>query len=231
MNFSFAQAVLEHSYSNPDSISSDDVFFTFNAENGINYFTFSSSSNTFTIYNESHIQTNTFTVPSLSGNSIFKLIVTDKLFNNDSNFEFLLMTMNDKIIIVKDDGTIIQEFIDRSFAKIFKNNSGNYKLVVKGVFPDVVDVYSLPGTLSITQQDLLANKFIAFPNPTSNKISITNPLSNGEKSKLEVFDLNGKKVMQLQINGNEELSLDVSGLSNGTYIYKINNYSSKFIKK
>ncbi|MGK4568713.1 T9SS type A sorting domain-containing protein [Flavobacterium sp. 3HN19-14] len=230
MNLCLGQAVLEHSYENPGQISSEDEFYTFNAENGINYFTYNFINQTFTIYNESHIVTNNFTVPSLSGDIIVRAIVTDKLFNSDNNFEFLLTTMNDKIILVNDSGVTLQEFNNRDFVKIIKNNSGNYKLIVKGYGAPILDVYSLPGTLSINQQDLLVNKWIAFPNPTSDKIFITNPLANGEKGELEIFDMSGKKVIQLQLNNNNEISIDVSSLNPGTYLYKINNYSSKFIK-
>jgi len=78
----------------------------------------------------------------------------------------------------------------------------------------------------------VSNKLFGYPNPTADRIMITNPLENGENALLEVFDMNGKRIMKKNISGNEtEIILDVSNLNNGTYIYKINGEANKFIKK
>lgn len=234
-NFSFGQVTLEHSYSNPSSISTDDLFFTFNSANGINYYTFNKTTNIVEIYNENHILTNTFTVPTTAGYTPVNVMVTDKLFNNDNAFEFLITLSNypnDKMILVNDSGTQIQEFNNRSFAKIVKNNSGAYKLIVKNTSANIVDIYSLPGTLSVNQQNLVSNKIVAYPNPTNDVINITNKYSNSTNGLLEVFNINGQKVIEQNISNNiDVISLNVSDLSSGVYIYKLNGETNKFIKK
>lgn len=234
-NLSFGQITLEHSYSNPSSVSSDDVFFTFNSESGLNYYTFNSTTNTIQIYNETHTLTNTFTAPIPTGYHINHIVVTDKLFNNNNSFEFLMEIENfgnpSKVIIFGDNGTMIQEFDNRAMAKIYKNNTGNFKLVVKNIPANIIDIYSLPGTLSVNQQELLSNKLIAFPNPTNGTINITNKSSNSTNSILEVFNYNGQKVIEKNVSNKELINLDVSNLSNGTYIYKLNGETGKFIKK
>jgi hypothetical protein len=103
-------------------------------------------------------------------------------------------------------------------------------------FPSVdyiFDVYSLPGTTLNTVTNLLnEDSFFSFPNPTSNIISITNNLKSGENFPLEIFDINGKKVLEKTVTGeNEEIHLDVSHLSNGIYIYKLKGMTNKFVKK
>lgn len=234
-NFSFGQVTLEHSYSNPSSISTDDLFFTFNSANGINYYTFNETTNIVQVYNENHILTNTFTVPNTAGYIPVNVMVTDKLFNNDNAFEFLITLSNypnDKMILVNDSGTQIQEFINRSFAKIVKNNTGAYKLIVKNTAANIVDIYSLPGTLSVNQQNLVSNKIVAYPNPTNDVINITNKYSNSTNNLLEVFNIKGQKVIEQNISNNiDVISLDVSDLSSGVYIYKLNGETNKFIKK
>lgn len=235
-NFSFGQVTLEHSYSNPSSVSTDDLFFTFNSENGLNYYTFNRITNVVQIYNENHILSNTFTAPIPASFSVENIIVTDKLFNTDSNFEFIFTLTGSnnakKILLVNDNGIQIQEFNDRYFAKIVKNNSGAYKLVVKNIPADIIDVYALPGTLSINQQNIMSNTIVAYPNPTSNTINISNRYTNNSNKTLEVFDISGKKVIEQKISDNNEIiNLDVSDLSSGIYIYKINGVSNKFIKK
>lgn len=234
-NFSFGQVTLEHSYSNPSSISTDDLFFTFNSATGINYYTFNTTTNIIQVYNENHILTNTFTVPNTAGYIPVNVMVTDKLFNNDNAFEFLITLSNypnDKMILVNDSGTQIQEFINRSFAKIVKNNTGAYKLIVKNTAANIVDIYSLPGTLSANQQNLVSNKIVAYPNPTNDVINITNKYSNSTNNLLEVFNIKGQKVIEQNISNNiNVISLDVSDLSSGVYIYKLNGETNKFIKK
>ena len=78
----------------------------------------------------------------------------------------------------------------------------------------------------------MENSFFGFPNPTENRIAITNNLENGQNGILEVFDVNGKKVIQKNVIGeNGEINLDVTELSNGVYIYKLNGQTNRFIKK
>jgi hypothetical protein len=43
---------------------------------------------------------------------------------------------------------------------------------------------------------------ISFPNPSSSSINITNPLKNNENEKIEVYDTNGRKVLEKAIIGN-----------------------------
>lgn len=77
-----------------------------------------------------------------------------------------------------------------------------------------------------------ASSFFGFPNPTENRITITNNLENGQNATLEVFAINGKKVMQKNVVGeNGEINLDVTELNEGVYIYKLNGQTNRFVKK
>ncbi len=80
-----------------------------------------------------------------------------------------------------------------------------------------------------TSQDEISN-IVLYPNPTVDKIFWA---QNIAIEKVTVFDMNGKQILSQNVSG---FSLDVSHLSNGTYLIKLETndksfYNSKFIKK
>jgi hypothetical protein len=55
-------------------------------------------------------------------------------------------------------------------------------------------------TLKVSQENFLhKRKMISFPNPSLSSINITNPLKNNENEKIEVYDTNGRKVLEKAI--------------------------------
>ena len=62
-----------------------------------------------------------------------------------------------------------------------------------------------------------------YPNPVVNTLSIQGV---DENTSLEVYNLTGKSVLK-----NKGTELDVTSLTQGTYILRINNQYVKFIKK
>jgi hypothetical protein len=103
------------------------------------------------------------------------------------------------------------------------------------VFPEGTKLYNTDSnslnTINIIEYDLdaqnisldtndtkLDNKMQLFPNPTNSRLSL-----NSEKDyKIEVFDLKGVKIMETQGN-----NLDMSMLSNATYIVKVLDKETK----
>lgn len=246
LNLSFGQATLEHTYNSDWTSGQNDwgvlnstggVLNAFNIESGIYYYTLeipwdNTSINIMRIYNEQHLLTKTINFPTRPRRIHF---ITDKLFNQDNLIE-ILYDDNTNLVLINENNNITQTIPNRQFARIIKTINNNYKLIVSANTQNntlLYDVYSLSGTLSVFQQDIyLKNSFIAYPNPTDSIINITNKLSNGENGVLEVFDANGKKVMQKNVTGeNNEINLDVAELSNGVYIYKLNGQTNRFIKK
>jgi len=80
-------------------------------------------------------------------------------------------------------------------------------------------IYVTEGTTEI--DEVVNNPISIFPNPATNDITI-----DGLNSMAQVFDVNGKKVMDIT-NG----TFDVSELSKGTYVVKSEKYNTIFIKK
>ena len=240
-NLSFGQAVFEHSYATKGL--DYERYNSFITQNGVNYFTLDTSTATLLFFNSSHTLFKTVTIPVESGYTLkYITTVNDMLFNSDSLIEFIAFSKNDTNVIqaklINENGIILQEFGNKQEAKVIKVGT-SYKLItMKEVqIPFVTtfefDVYYLPGTtLNATSNKMEENLFFGYPNPTQNKISIINNLEIGQTGTLEVFDINGKKVMYKNVVGeNGEINLDVTDLNEGIYIYKLNGQTNRFVKK
>ena len=244
-SLSFGQLTLEHSYSTYVWTDATNVFKT---DSGLNYFTLDNVTNVLRIYNENHtlIQTTNITLPT-NYHIAYILYPSDKLFNTDSIIEFIIRFDRDtsapttldryKLNLLNQNNITIQEFGNRSEATVIKGMMNSLKLItaIGNNFtgnPSLYEVYTLTGTLSTVQFKSANNLLFGYPNPAENKISITNNLDFGENAILEVFDINGKKVLEKNVIGeNGDINLDVSNLISGVYIYKIKGETNKFIKK
>lgn len=94
-----------------------------------------------------------------------------------------------------------------------------------------VSIFSVDkSTLSIEERSL--DKFIISPNPTTGIVNIRNT-SNEHMNKIQVYDLNGKKMMDVELSQNNlsESQLDISFLNSGIYLIKISNDRQSVIKK
>ena len=79
-----------------------------------------------------------------------------------------------------------------------------------------------PGCEGTTAVQLIeSDKLTIYPNPANNNITI-----DGLNGTAEVFDINGKKVMDVMSG-----TFDISTLSNGTYIVKAESFITNFIKE
>lgn len=82
-------------------------------------------------------------------------------------------------------------------------------------------------SLSTTEHEL--SNIVLYPNPTVDKIFWA---QNIAIEKVTIFDMNGKQILSQKVS---DFSLDVSNLSSGTYLIKLESdegfYNSKFIKK
>lgn len=86
-------------------------------------------------------------------------------------------------------------------------------------------------TLSNSQNDYFANKVLIFPNPTNQKFNIQG-LESGTY-KIEIFDMNGKSVQNIEkvnIELNETKSFDLNNLSKGNYIINASTQGASFNK-
>jgi hypothetical protein len=244
INFVGISQTLEKSYQ-CEGINNNPKNFAFLTENGLNYSTLYTGNKYISIYNENHSFVKNISLNVPQGFDLEQLyFVTDKLFNSDSEIEILLgsksqTSLERKMLLYNENGDIIFDFGNKFKADIFKGKSNNFKLMASitgnnGANPTVsYDIYALDGTLSVIQEEFLSKqKIISFPNPSSNTINITNPLKNKEKEKIEVYDMNGRKVLEKEIIGDgANIELNISNLSTGIYNYRIRDYENKFVKE
>lgn len=238
-SLSFGQITLEHTYIT-EGFNNFPKTYAFHTDNGLYYYTINELENKVLIYNSSHVLYKTVNLTLDSGYTINTIyLATDKLFNSNTNIEFIVVSGNgtpnsSKMTLFDENGTNLFEFGNRWEANCIKNSDTSYKLIVSTdkSSPNNYDIYSLSGTLSVLQQQAFdKNQFFGYPNPTSNKITIMNPSKGGGNWKLEIFDITGKKVMEKNVLGNEtEINLDVTNFENGVYIYKLNGKTNRFIK-
>jgi hypothetical protein len=240
-NSSFGQAILEQSYLTKGW--DYDRFNSFITQSGVNYFTLDKSTATLNFFNSSHTLFNTVTIPLAQGYTLdYVTTVNDILFNSDTFIEFIAFSQSGttrRATLVNENGVVLQEFGNKQEANIIKVGA-SYKMItmrepfeIPGATDFQFDVYSLPGTtLNVTSKTIDENLFFGYPNPTQNIISITNNLQNGQNGILEIFDVNGKKLLEKNVKGeNTEINIDVTEFANGVYIYKLNGQTNRFVKR
>ena len=97
--------------------------------------------------------------------------------------------------------------------------------------------YTINGSLSssnIPNSNMIRSQIKTYPNPVESLLNISFSVpTNGTMS---VFQINGIKVMERELNQKSNTQLNVSHLSSGFYILKIQSQANssqvlKFIKK
>jgi subtilisin-like proprotein convertase family protein len=73
---------------------------------------------------------------------------------------------------------------------------------------------------------------VLYPNPAFNKINLESPIFDQQSSVIEIFDLNGRKLIEKQIkSGSESIEIDVSGLATGVYFCQVKLNDKRITKK
>jgi hypothetical protein len=80
---------------------------------------------------------------------------------------------------------------------------------------------------TLSSESFEANKFSIFPNPVNNNLNIQS--ENRDIQIIEIYNLNGKLVLQHKYNLNE--AIDVSSLAKGLYLLKVQTEAGSITKK
>lgn len=110
-----------------------------------------------------------------------------------------------------------------------KNNSGT------GTMPNS-GTSCLPLATSSRATDFVNSEIAAYPNPSSNEVSLTIPTNADGYLDIRVLDLSGKMVYsENMVSSNDKVTFNVSNWSDGIYTVRIIGYNqlytSKFVKK
>ncbi|MEW4924735.1 T9SS type A sorting domain-containing protein [Algibacter sp. 2305UL17-15] len=84
-------------------------------------------------------------------------------------------------------------------------------------------------TLSIEDFDT-KTKFSLFPNPVASKLNLKFS-NNTENETITIYNLLGEIVLRKESNTNNFLEMDVSGLSSGLYMVRVNTTNKRFVKQ
>ncbi len=158
-------------------------------------------------------------------------------FKRESDSTFWLGTNNGQLLkVLKDSIQIIQELEN---VPIIDLNIDAYEnkwmiLLDKGVF-----VYNENGIVNIDHKDYgQPEDYILFqnhPNPFNSKTKIKFNLPKNTNVKVEIFDLNGKKILtlanQFYLKGSHELKFNGSTMASGIYLYRLTSNNYQIVKK
>jgi len=220
----------------------------------IKYGIFDNLTNTFTIYNNDHSVYKTVKAPIPSGYALSDMqYASSHLFNTDDKIEFLLeiremssthSTATSQIILCNEDGTVITTFNDTYSTYAYVSSDNVFKLrtdidsysydssTQKYSFTSGCKIYKLDGTVptSLRSAKVTEDDDLAYPNPSNTIVNLPYHLEYGATGTMSIYGLGGNLIEQKNISGNSSiLPLNVSTFAPGTYIYKYNNGSGRFI--
>jgi hypothetical protein len=181
--------------------------------------------------------------------------ITDMLVNNDTMIEVILGrqdTTNQNSValdIIDETGNIINTYPQTSSFQIFDVGGNTYKLML--TYYDTLtqnyshyEFYSLPGSLpcnscggisGISNKISITPGSVAFPNPSSEHISIRYTLFDDEQiATIHVFNVLGEIVQNYKVDHSfNQLEIETGTFSPGVYTYTIegknNRAGGKFI--
>lgn len=132
------------------------------------------------------------------------------------------------VVAITSDGNEYEYRLASVEEILFETNRGSSSMTLVG--KDGIQMEGIHSLLFGTMQDVPTSidesgeaKVYAYPNPVVNTLNV---LGVSDTEPLFVYDLSGKCLMTE--TGNK---VEVSNLTNGTYILKVNNQCIKFIKK
>ena len=87
------------------------------------------------------------------------------------------------------------------------------------------------GTDFVERHKPIIAKFIIYPNPANEKISVISEGISKQEIDISIFTMNGEQVFQEQFYIQNQVDLDVNLLSKGIYLLKIQSREGIEVKK
>ncbi len=105
---------------------------------------------------------------------------------------------------------------------------------ISGSVTDGVENFDIPTgpdcTLGTDDRGSLVNNFIIYPNPSNGNINIRSLKDFGEAS-ISIFDINGRKVYDQEVNLYDTVNINAEKLATGLYLIQINGIDFKHTAK
>lgn len=97
--------------------------------------------------------------------------------------------------------------------------------------PIITNEFETEFVQSLKTTEFDVSNFILYPNPTSSLVKITNLKSSETISSIEIHNLLGKKIKEVNNSSSDDITIDVSDLSKGIYLVEIKTQSNLKITK
>ncbi|MGE0561753.1 MAG: PA domain-containing protein [Flavobacteriales bacterium] len=170
----------------------------------------------------------------LSGQNIHTFFNTPISLDEDKRYLFCVYTESDSIRIGFDEQidykTTINHYKQPIAPVKLLPNGGSDSWNWEGFGPNAIPAISVQLDMTTSVNEYLSNQeVVPYPNPATNLLTL--PVRNKVEGKVlvEVFDLSGKLVLsENNTIGNESLKINVSSISNGAYLFKLNFANGSF---
>lgn len=170
------------------------------------------------------------------------MFLSDKLFNSDDKLEYLLTYyvpsdyFQKRVVIANEDGEILLELgnLYSVYPEIHQRPGKSPVLMISHADMElqsmVTDIYFLPGTFLSLPEENPGTVLYPSPNPASRTIEIPYRISGSRDVLLTITNSSGQVIERRILDNNStRLTLDVSGMAKGVYIYNYGSNSGKFI--
>jgi len=211
------------------------------------------------IYNSDYSlsSNNTYNFSTFQDYRIQTVTVSKKVFNTDDSFELMVTYIktdnsfdntNYKLILFDSNGNVLKDFgtAYNIFPSTVHIANNNLKLMIRKIFFSnsvtsyETEIYSAPGTPQYNDDNstsgLIQNNFdnledgYAYPNPATLSITLPYSINEGSISTMNIFDTSGKLMESKTIDSRfNQINLNVTNYTSGTYFYVVNGVSKKFI--
>ncbi|MPN42380.1 hypothetical protein SDC9_189937 [bioreactor metagenome] len=166
------------------------------------------------------------------------MYVTTKLFNDDEKIEFIyefsdVTYTNTLYKLTNEDGENLFDFVNEVPSNTYTAKTGDFIFTTSSKINNVwyTNFYSTQKKSTQTESLSLINRVVQpFPNPADQIIYLPYHIDSGEHTDMKIFDVNGKLIDEKKIDkASDKVVLNISDYKTGTYIYRYNNKSEKFI--
>lgn len=216
------------------------------------YYSTDAAKSQVTVYKTDYSLLKTFTLSSPSGYNFGYATLSDKVFNNTTDLEFLVLVNKttgsatdadaSKLLLYNESGQVIYDFGGASTISNFfiRTVSGATKMILQRLIYNMsnltistnTEIYSLPGNYTGISAIKSTNE-VSVKYNSQNKTIEFFPTEIAESSCLKLYNIEGKELIQRNFNGlvDGKITASTEGLTSGVYIYSLNEYSGKIILK
>ncbi len=132
-----------------------------------------------------------------------------------------------QVMVISENYAITNDVMELHYygpEKFRENATFTLKITNKDNPEEVVTLNFETAPVSVNE---IENTVSIYPNPTSDFINVNCTNTNAEK--ISIFDINGRKIEDINITNSNNMLIDLTDYSKGIYILKIGKQTQKFI--